>query len=236
MTRPAATGPAESQQLPTRLLSATLAHELNNIVASLRGFVELGAEQSREHAALQRIFAEVRLGTERAAALAAELEVLAGAGSSTLPTPLLQCLAKPPAGRSAAGAPASDAPDIQWECDAHTQVLVDPVQAQLATSLLQRVGAGQAAPAPALRVQLAAKGAPADCASCGEPLPPRSAWLIQPLIPGRARQPRRAAPSRQHLSTAEWRLAVLSHAAHAAGGHIARQTGPDWLALVLPLA
>jgi signal transduction histidine kinase len=205
VTRQPATVPAESQQLPTRLLSATLAHELNNIVASLRGFVELGAEQARDHAALQRIFAEVRIGTDRAAALVAELEVLAATGGNTRPTPLRQCMA-------------TGAPDIQWECDGDTEVLVDPVQAQLASSLLRRIGGDRTA--PALRVRLSAD----------------AAWLMQPLPPGRGRQPRRPGGSRQHLSTAEWRLAVLRHAAHAAGGHVLRQSEPNSLVLALPLA
>lgn len=235
MTRTPASIPAGPQQLSTQLLSATLAHELNNIVASLRGFIELGAEQARGQASLQRMFAEVRLGTDRAATLAAELELLAGSGGSARPTPLLQCLAVP---ASPGQSPSTAAePDIQWEGDAQTLVLVDPVQVRHAAGLLRRIGADAGPQAPTLRGRIAEAQSPGmGCASCRAPLPARSAWLIQPLPPGRSPAPARQAAAPGHLSIAQWRLAVLAHAAHAAGGHLVMPSEPDSLALVLPLA
>lgn len=236
MSRRPAIARAEPEELSTQLLAATLAHELNNIVASLRGFIELGAEQAREQADLQRIFGEVRLGTGRAAALAAELEVLAGRGAGTRPTPLLQCLATaaPQADRPT---PASAEPVVRWDCDPQTVVRVDPVPARHASVLLRRIGIEAGGQATTLRGEVAAEGAPTpDCASCRAPVPARSAWLIQALPPGRSRQPVHQTGSRQYLSAAQWRLAVFAHAAHAAGGHVVVQAEPESLALVLPLA
>ena len=65
-------------------LAESVAHELNNIAASLFGFVELAAEQVDAESPLLRCVGEIRIGVSRVTNLAAVLEALAEVeGSST---------------------------------------------------------------------------------------------------------------------------------------------------------
>lgn len=98
--------PVPGPVLTAPRLSATLAHEMNNIAASLRGFIELGEELAGGNRPLQDIFAELRQAAVRSAALAGDLETLAARAGPGISTGVLALL------RGLAGVPA-DAEDRQ---------------------------------------------------------------------------------------------------------------------------
>lgn len=222
---PAPPGP---DALPARVLSATLAHELNNIVASLRGFVELGSEMSRDAPILHNIFGEVRLGAERAAMLAADLEVLGAASTGTRSVSLTSLVTAAGTGDARRG------PD--WHCDSRLTVLADPARGPQAIGVLQRLATHEPDHSAALRCAAsvpAGVATPARCAGCGAEVGDHNAWLIQPLPHGRLRAIN-AAPGRAHPSTLQLRMGVLTQAAHDAGWHVVAISEPEALALVAP--
>lgn len=227
--------PQGPDALPVRLLSATLAHELNNIVASLQGFVDLGSEMSRDKPTLQNIFSEVRLSAERAAMLAADLAVLGVASARLEPVTLVALIA------AARGNGAGDRRSIgavQWESDGQVRVQADIGRATHALGVLQRLAGNTPQPAAALRCRDSSPvgvPAPARCLTCGADVGERNGWLVQGLPAGRLRA-LTAAPTREHLSAPQLRLAVLERVAHEAGWHLVVAREPDSLSLVLPMS
>lgn len=215
--------------LSVRQLSATLAHELNNVVASLRGFIDLGSHMAAGNARLQDIFAEAGLSSDRVAALAADLEVLASpslALQPVIPAELLAA-AQPGCGTDLR----NPVPPVHWESDARTPVLADPPRLLSMLGVLQRLAGPAATP---LRFRIVDADAPATCHACGLTLPRRSAWLLQELPPGKVRS--LTAPlTRQYLSADRLRLAVLEQAIHGARGHLLLRSDPDSLVLVVPI-
>lgn len=214
--------------LTVRQLAATLAHELNNVVASLRGFVQLGGAMAKGNPLLQTIFTEGDLSAERVAALAADLEVLGTPAALATPVVPGDVLKMPQAGNADLRHPV---PPVQWESDARTVVLVDPSRFLPTLGVLRRLAGNSAV---ALRFRVVDTGTPPSCLTCGQALPRRSAWLQQELPPGKLRT--LTAPStRPHLSVDRLRLAVLGEAIHPAGGHLVADSHPDSLAMVLPI-
>lgn len=226
-----ANGPEEGgTTLTVRQLSATLAHELNNVLVSLRGFVQLGSAMAAANPRLQVIFAEGDLSAARIAALASDLEVLAAAPSPPRQVVLGDVLMAPPPGSCADLR--HPVPPVHWESDARTAVLVDPLRFIPALGVLRRL-AGEAATPLRFRVRVTDSPA-APCLGCGQVPAGPSAWFLQEFPPGRLRTLTSMA-TRPHLGIDRLRLGVLDQAIHPAGGHLVTTSHPDSLALVLPI-
>src|SRR5258708_27947768 len=84
--------PPKPPEVSGSSLAESVAHELNNIAASLFGFVELAAEQVDAESPLLLCLGEVRIGVARVTKLAAVLEALAEADGSTMRTAISECV------------------------------------------------------------------------------------------------------------------------------------------------
>lgn len=210
-------------------LSGTVAHELNNIVAALRGFIELAQERTAGNVALLGVLAEVGIGVDRAAALAADLALLAGAAGPREPVSIGECL------QTVAQDGAGEFHAIRWECPPTTVVIAHAPQVRAAAAALARLGTDADGSGAAIECRLAAPGAPpASCLLCGADVGAEVLELSVRLpadvlraLSGRTRS------RRAHLTAMELRLVALGHAAHCAGGHLLRGADPALLRLVL---
>src|ERR1700675_4175657 len=112
--------PRKPQDAGGPSLAESVAHELNNISASLFGFVELAAEEVDAESPLLRCLGEIRIGVSRATNLAAVLEALAEVEGSPARTAISNCLGGNPPVDSGGGF------RLNWECDPATVVDADP--------------------------------------------------------------------------------------------------------------
>lgn len=223
-------GPEAPAALTLQNLSASLAHELNNLIASLHGFIALGSALAGHDTALKKIFAEAGISADRVTAVVADLEVLATGPAKVEHLVPGQLMATSQA--SFVMDPRHALPPVEWESDAGIAVLADPAQFIHAMRLMHRLAGPGAAP---LRYRIEAPGRPLHCQVCGAGIPGRAAWLIQELPAGKVRT--LTAPlQRSHLSMDRLRLALLSDANHPTGAHVVLGSEPDHVALVLPLA
>src|SRR5258708_605288 len=112
--------PREPPNVSGSSLAESVAHELNNIAASLFGFVELAAEQVDAESPLLRCMGEIRIGVSRVTNLAAVLEALAEVAGSSTRTAISDCIG--------GNAPADSGGGLRfnWECDPSTVVDADP--------------------------------------------------------------------------------------------------------------
>jgi hypothetical protein len=211
-----------------QLLAASVAHELNNIAASLRGFIEL----AREHAAtdpespLGSILEEVRIGVERVAALGADITTFAASGTaSPRPVTLDECAS----GRDERGTVA-----IAWECDAGLRVHAAITATRQAIGMLGRFLGPHPGSPPTLLCHL--ESAATICASCGAACAADTVRFTLLRSPTRVGPMRMPSPGKTCLSVAELRLTALDHAAHAAGGHLLLKTARGSVSLLLPMA
>jgi hypothetical protein len=211
-----------------QLLAASVAHELNNIAASLRGFIELAREHlvAGAESPLGSVLEEVRIGVERVAALGADITTFAASGTaSPRPVTLDECAS----GQDERGAAA-----ISWECDAGLRVHVAVTATRQAIGMLARFSGPDPGSPPTLLCHR--ESAAAVCASCGAACAAdtvrftllRSAHRVGPMV--------LPPPGKTCLSAAELRLTALDHAAHAAGGHLLLKTARGSVSLVLPMA
>lgn len=217
----------KSRMPGAQLLAASVAHELNNIAASLRGFVELARDQAAVGAdsPLGSILEEVRIGVERVAALGADVTAFAAGAASPQPVSLHEC---------AGGLGERGAVAIGWECDASLQVHASVSAVRQAIALLGRFAAPDSGLPPTL---LCHRGAAASiCASCGAACDPDDVRFTLPQSAIRAGPAGMPPPDKACLSAAELRLTALDHAAHAAGGHLLLRTGRGAVSLLLPMA
>jgi hypothetical protein len=210
------------------LLAASVAHELNNIAASLRGFIELAREHVVEGAEspLGSVLEEFCIGVERVAALGADITTFAASGAaSPRAVTLDEC---------ASGQDERGAVPIRWECDAGLRVHAAVTATRQAIGMLGRF----AGPDPGSPPTLLCHREPAatTCASCGAACAAdtvrftllRSATRVGPMgLPS---------SGKTCLSAAELRLTALDHAAHAAGGHLLLKTARGSISLLLPMA
>ena len=235
MTLPDAPAPLPVESMTRRLLSASLAHELNNIVASLLGFVDLGEELDDLHA-IRGVLAEVRISAARTRLLAADLEVLATAAGAGIRKIAVSALLEPSGDGTCATRPEFPAaPQIEWKVEPETRVLADPVHASHALALLARIASEPSR--GMMQCREFDPHAAATCAFCQEDPGAGYLSLAQPLLPGRARAllPLHAI-ARDHLAVTQLRTAVLSQTAHACGWHLVIASNPDELQLVMPRA
>ncbi len=204
-------------------LAESVAHELNNIGASLFGFVELAAEAASGRDGEAAWLGEIRVGVQRIAALAALLEALAGTRGEPVATTLSECLKD--------GAAAGDY-RLDWRCDAATRVVADAEHVRRAAKILVRTApvATQTEPSALVVAQLADD---ASCLTCGAPLRAGDVYMDGQVAIDRAA----AAPGKptRRAETALRRLVndASSHAAHLAGGHVCALFGDGTPALVL---
>lgn len=203
------------------LLPATVAHELNNIAASLRGFAQL----ARDAAGRDNALAEIDLGVQRLASLADDLSAFARHPTVATVVALEDCVG---------GAEWDEAPPLRWECERRIPVLADAEAAQRAIGVMTRLAAhtgralvvhvGNAAQDPA---------APVCCLHCAAPCNAAAVWITLPMTSGQPRFGTRSAPGRDCLTLPELRYLALARAAHFAGGHLVSDSAPEGLALVL---
>jgi hypothetical protein len=217
----------KSRRPGAELLAASVAHELNNIAATLRGFVELARDSAAVNAEppLAGIFEEVRIGVERVAALGADLTTLAAGTASPRPVTLEEC-ADTMDDRAAVA--------IRWDCAAGQRVLAAAGAARLAIGTLARFAEPDGGTSAILICHL--EPAATTCVSCGANCAAGAAWFTLPQSAIRGRLAGLARPDKACLSAAELRLAALDHAIHAAGGHLLLNTGRGAISLLLPLA
>lgn len=209
-------------------MSAALAHELNNIAVPLRGFIDLATEGDVTAESVGLCLEEARIGVERMAALAFELESLAQDSIARSVVALSECFVPSDShGRdgSHSAAPSGDQ-DIL--------VNVDLGHARRAIASLRHLGGGRplavgdALPPGAL------------CVVCGAgPLRAKDFVQVQvgALRPGILAA--FAAPfGAEHKIRAPQRLAVaaLRHIAHCAGGHVVVDACSESVSVTLPKA
>ncbi len=213
--------PAEA--LSAEALSAVVAHELNNIAAPIRGFIELASATAAPDELVRQSLDEVQIGMGRIAALAYDLQSLAEIASTPSFTPVRKCLA--PAGRADAAA----LPSV-WACNPLTRVRVDVEQIRRAIhSLACLAGAGS------LHIAESATNG-STCTACGGALPRRKV-----LVTAQARSLRPAlaairapfATAHKLRSAQRLTLAALVHCTHLAGAHVLAHLEVNSLSLVL---
>jgi signal transduction histidine kinase len=208
--------------------SAIIAHELNNIAAPLRGFIDLVAENPASADSIRQCLDEVGVGIARIVALSHEIESLADSNSHRTLITIGDCIAHielddPNPSR-----------EVFWSCNPLTRINVDTFQAMRAIASLARI---------ATAVALTISGDLRDdvsCAVCGDSLSPGNRYLLIEVRAARALSVNLIRnPFDSNLRVAAGlRLtsAVLVHCTHLAGGHIVADEGAETMSLALPIA
>ena len=221
--------PRVQPPLSVTALSDVVAHELNNIGASLFGFVELAAECPAGTPIDSNLLGELRIGVSRIAGLASMLELLAERHSARTPVALAACVSL--------GNPTTDPGEwtVQWDCDPSTSVFVDAEQAHRALQLLKDLTLQPDPEAPRLVVELRSMEAHDRCMSCGAAMAPHTVAISITTSPTAPRKyvgrSRLAETSLRRLS-----VAACAHLSHLAGGHLLQADAGAPLVLILPLA
>ncbi len=210
-------------------LTEGVAHEINNIGASLFGFVELAAESGSADPLLSNLFGEIRVGGSRIAGGASRLEALAEQDAERAPITLAACLGFTETDGS------GDAFDFRWSCDSSTLVVADPDHARRALRLLKYLALPHLGNGSRAQVSASLTTSESRCESCGAAIPPGGVRLS--IGAGQfgnfsdRQRPHRADTSIRRLS-----LAACAHVTHLAGGHLQRAGEAEPVAVVLPLA
>lgn len=205
-------------------IAGLIAHELNNIAVSLRGFVDLAVETAA--GGLERqCLDEIDIGMARVVALARSLESLSLQGSDPLATTLEECFAPRESLESRAS------PRLVWTCSPQTPVTVDLEHARRAIdSLAYLAGAVPLVIAESVLSGLA-------CAVCGKAFPGTKA-LVHVRTGGLRQTVTEAlgtpfAASHKLRCAQRLNLAVLAHATHQAGGHVIAEPRAESLGIAL---
>lgn len=211
--------PAREGQ-PDRRLAGAVAHELNNAVASLRGFLELARESVGAGAPAAAALAEMQLTVESVAGVATDLAALAIDSGEVRSVTLTECVT---GGVRGVAAP----PRIQWDCDATLAVKAAPAIAHLTLVTLARLAAPRGGPSP-LTCHVAGSRTDAwRCAACDARIDQDSVWFTLALPPVRGGR------SADLPSMNSIRRDALLQSAHGAGGHVVALPARDTLSLVL---
>jgi hypothetical protein len=207
-------------------LSAVLAHELNNIAVPLRGFIDLTTGETVTAENARQCLEEVRIGVERIAALAFELESLTSDTSTRSAVRVSDCLA--PMETRSTHVP----PEVALSCDPELLLTVDVGHARRAISCLSDL-------AGAARLSITDALSPgAVCAVCGVgPLRPRNFLQVRandlrpPILSALA-----APFDANHKIRSQQRLliAALRHTTHLAGGHVLADAPTGAVCIALP--
>ncbi len=143
---------SQARQVDGVFLAQSVAHELNNIVASLHGFVELAAERAAAGSPLDGYLGEIRTGVSRITDLATILENLAEAGGKPIATRVGDCV---------------DTAEIAWECLPTVVIRADPDKVGNAIGAWRRLASSSSAEQTRLACGIAhAAGASIPCSFC----------------------------------------------------------------------
>lgn len=207
---------------PDGRLAGAVAHELNNALASLRGFLELARESVGAGAPAGAAFAEMQLAIERVAGMTTDLAALAVESGEVRSVSLTECVA---GGVRGVAAP----PRIQWDCDATIEVMAAPGAAHLALVTLARLASPQGATSQLVCHMAGSRTETWKCVACDTRIG-ESVWFTLALAPGRRGGPGRTGDL---PSMADIRREALLQAAHVAGGHVAAIPERDTLSVTL---
>jgi len=212
-------------------LAESVAHELNNIAASLFGFVELAAEQVDAESPLLHCLGEVRIGVSRVTKLAAVLEALAEADGSTARIAIGECV------DDKAPVDSGDVLKFNWECDPATIVDADPDRVHRALRTLTHLGKADSTIGSDLVFTVGRAASESHCSFCGAVLPAGSVKIT--LIADNLPLPdANTAGARRRAGRTFPQLVVAGgvRAAHVAGGHVALDAAESSISVVLPAA
>ena len=222
--------PREPPNVSGSSLTESVAHELNNIAASLFGFVELAAEQVDAESPLLRCMGEIRIGVSRVANLAAVLEALAEVRGSSTRTAVSDCVG--------GNAPVdSGGLRLNWECDPAAVVDVDPDRVHRAIRTLTLLGKADATIGSDPVFTVSRPASESHCSFCSAVLPAGSVKIT--LIADDLRLfDAKTAGARRRAGRTFPQLVVTGsvHATHMAGGHIELDAAQSSISLVLPTA
>jgi hypothetical protein len=209
-------------------LAESVAHELNNISASLFGFVELAAEQFDAGPPLPGFLAEIRLGVSRVTSLAAVLEALAEADGNSARTAISDCVG------GDAPVEAGGRLRFNWECDPATVVDADAALMPRAIRTLAHLGSADSPIGSAVVFTVGRMESESRCFFCGSALARGSVKIALVaddvrLFGGKTAEARR----RSRRTFRELVAAASVHVTHLAGGHVALDTVHSSISLVL---
>src|ERR1700744_948145 len=111
--------PGQPREDGGTFLAESVAHELNNIAASLFGFVELAAEEVDPGSPMLRCLGEIRIGVSRVRSLATVLEALAAVDGKSMRIAIGECVGGSALLNSGGGL------RFDWKCDPATLVDAD---------------------------------------------------------------------------------------------------------------
>ncbi len=155
-------------------LAEAVAHELNNIGASLYGFVELAAESAPLPDSVAGCIAEMRVGVRRLQSVARVLEALAETVSEPQEQELGACIEAAAAGL---GSPVN----LRWRCDPTRRVRADSGSLGRALSLLGGLELTPEIIAEGALWSIEGPGSSApQCLDCSASLPRRGARISVP--------------------------------------------------------
>jgi len=223
--------PLEPPNVSGSSLAESVAHELNNIAASLFGFVELAAEQVDAEPYLLRCLGEIRIGVSRVTNLAAVLEALAEVEGSSTRTAISNCLGGSALVDSGGGF------RFIWECDPATVVDADPDRVHRAIRTLAHLGKADSTIGSDLAFTISRTASESHCSFCSAVLPAGSVRIA--LIADDLRlSDTKSAGWRRRAGRTFPQLVVTGsvHATHVAGGHVALDAAHSSISLVLPAA
>jgi hypothetical protein len=223
--------PRKPQDVGGPSLAESVAHELNNIAASLFGFVELAAEEVDAESPLLRCLGEIRIGVSRVTNLAAVLEALAQVEGSSARTAISNCLGGNTPVDSGGGF------RCNWECDPATVVDADPDRVHRAIRTLALLGKADSTSGSDLAFTVSRMAAESHCSFCSAVLPPGSVRIT--LIADDLRlSDTKNAGGRRRAGRTFPQLVVMGsvHATHVAGGHVALDAAHSSISLMLPSA
>jgi hypothetical protein len=212
-------------------LAESVAHELNNIAASLFGFVELAAEQVDAESHLLRCLGEIRIGVSRVTNLAAVLEALAEVEGSSRRTAISNCLGGNALVDSGGGF------RFIWECDPATVVDADPDRVHRAIRTLAHLGKADSAIGSDLALIVSRTASESHCSFCSAVLPAGSVKITLIAVDARLFDAKTAGARRRAGGTFPQLVVTGSvHATHVAGGHVELDAAQSSISLVLPTA
>jgi len=212
-------------------LAASVAHELNNIAASLFGFVELAAEQVDAESPLLGCLGEIRIGVARVTNLAAVLEALSEVAGSATRTEIIDCVG------GSAPAESGDGFRFQWECDPATVVDADPDRVRRAIRTLTYLRKADTTGGADLAFQVSRAESASQCSFCGAVLPAGSVKITLIADDVRLFDAKTAgARRRAGMTFPELVVTGSAHATHMAGGHVALDPAQSTISLVLSAA
>ena len=214
-------GPGESA------MAQIVAHELNNIAASMLGFLEIGATHASRDSALRNSLGELRIGVDRMINLAGVLQRFGETEGCPTVVALADCL---PEARSSG---ASGGVRIDWRGDAAGSVFADPARVRSALEILVDLASSKHVSngAPVLRIELS-ETAPMHCKACGRAVGARHVRVSLrnevPRTHGKSRTARDGRPSLEAMM-----LDACTHLAHLGGAHAVLGDRDECFALLI---